>query len=789
MQKNSQKYIGKNVLRFEDERLLSGNGVYTSDIMFSETLHLSFLRSNTAHGKIISINKLKALEIKGVHGIFTYEDFKEVPPIKSTSRMKNYFATNQNILCSDKIRYVGEPIAVIVAENRYIAEDAAELIEIEIKNLDPVIDTLEAMKSRSTILHDEIKSNVILERNFNSGDKSFLDDKNLLSVKNVFKMTRKSPVSMETRSYICNIDKITKVLTLYSSTQVPGVIKDALNLFLKIPGNKLNVIAPDVGGGFGGKASLYPEEIITVLLCQKFKRPIKWVSDRFEDFMSTSQGFEEVMEVELFFKPTGQFIGLDGKIIGDVGSYSIYPWTAALEPMQVAGFLQGPYKIDNFKANVKCVVTNKPPTGPYRGVGRPAAVFAIERLVDMASKKLKVDPAKLRLQNMIDKKDLPYRIGSGIVWNKAGFKECLKSALKTSKYEKIKKTKSNENLNWIGIGIASYGELTGIGSKISVAPGMPLNTGTETGTIEIDSTGSISGTFAIASHGQGLETTLAQIIAETLGTKPEDIKINQGNTSLIKHGTGTYASRSAAIAGSVAIKSTKKLKRQIIKIASYIFETSTKNIHINDGFIFQKDTNKKISFYDLAKAVYSDMETLPIKLRKPLVVSETYDPIFGATTTATHIAFVEINAETYKVKIKDYVVSEDCGKIINPMIVDGQVQGGVAQGIGAALYEELKYDETGQLQTASLADYQIPTSSETINMKIEHIENFLPDNLGKFKGMGEGGTIGATAAIANAVSDAISHLNIEITELPISQDKLYNLINMKEKQNELKFRK
>ena len=777
MQKNSQKYIGKNVLRFEDERLLSGNGVYTSDIMFSEMLHLSFLRSNTAHGKIISINKIKALEIKGVHGIFTYEDFKEVPPIKSTSRMKNYFATNQNILCSDKVRYVGEPIAVIVAENRYIAEDAAELIEVEIKNLDPVIDTSQATKSGATILHDEIKSNVILERNFNSGDKNFLDDKNLLSVKNVFKMTRKSPVSMETRSYICNIDKITKVLTLYSSTQVPGVIKDALNLFLKIPGNKLNVIAPDVGGGFGGKASLYPEEIITVLLCQKFNRPIKWVSDRFEDFMSTSQGFEEVMEVELFFKPTGQFIGLDGKIIGDVGSYSIYPWTAALEPMQVAGFLQGPYKIDNFKANVKCVVTNKPPTGPYRGVGRPAAVFAIERLVDMASKKLKVDPAKLRLQNMIDKKDLPYRIGSGIVWNKAGFKECLKSALKTSKYEKIKKTKSNENLNWIGIGIASYGELTGIGSKISVAPGMPLNTGTETGTIEIDSTGSISGTFAIASHGQGLETTLAQIIAETLGTKPEDIKINQGNTSLIKHGTGTYASRSAAIAGSVAIKSTKKLKRQIIKIASYIFETSTKNIHINDGFIFQKDTNKKISFYDLAKAVYSDMETLPIKLRKPLVVSETYDPIFGATTTATHIAIVEINAETYKVKIKDYVVSEDCGKIINPMIVDGQVQGGVAQGIGAALYEELKYDETGQLQTASLADYQIPTSSETINMKIEHIENFLPDNLGKFKGMGEGGTIGATAAIANAVSDAISHLNIEITELPISQDKLYNLVN------------
>ena len=776
MNNESKKYIGKNVLRFEDDRLLSGKGVYTSDLNFPDQLHLCFLRSDTAHGKIRSINKDKAEKLKGIFGIFTHEDFKDVPPIKSPSRMKNYYATNQNILCVDKVRYVGEPIAVIVADNRYIAEDAIELVEVEIENLEPVINVKDSIKYNSAILHNEIKSNTILERTFNKGDIQFKRDEKILSVKNNFSMTRKSPVSMETRSYVCNIDKINDALTLYSSSQVPGVIKDALCQFLKIPGNKLNVVAPDVGGGFGGKASLYPEEIITVLLCQKFKRPIKWISDRFEDLMSTSQGFEEIMEVELFFKSSGEFIGLFGNIFGDVGSYSIYPWTAALEPMQVAGFLQGPYKIDNFNVNVKCVVTNKPPTGPYRGVGRPAAVFAIERLIDIASKKLKIDPAKLRLQNMIDKKDFPYKIGSGIVWDKAGFKNCLKSALKIIKYKKFKKINNKNNKNWIGIGIASYGELTGIGSKISVAPGMPLNTGTETGIIEIDSTGSISATFGIASHGQGLETTLAQIIAEMLGAKLEDIKINQGNTSFIKHGTGTYASRSAAIAGSVAIKSSKKLKQQIIKIASHIFETNKKNIHVNEGFIFEKNTNKKISFHELARAVYSDMETLPIKLRKPLIALETYDPIFGATTTATHIAVVEIDSETYKIKIKDYVVSEDCGKVINPMIVDGQVHGGVAQGIGAALYEELRYDESGQLQTATLADYLLPTTCEVPNIKIEHIEKFLPDNLGKFKGMGEGGTIGSVAAIANAVSNAISHLNIEITELPISRDKLYNLI-------------
>ena len=776
MLKKPSKFIGKNVLRFEDDRLLSGNAEYTSDIKFNNLLHLTFLRSNISHGKIISINTKNAKKLEGVHGVFTYKDFENIPPIKPNSRMKGYHATSQYILCNDKVRYVGEPIAVILAENRYIGEDAAEQIEVDIEDLDPVIDTLKASEPSSAIVHHEINSNIILERNFSNGNGDFLNSQNILSVKNLFKMKRKSPVSMEPRSYVCNFDKRSQILTLFSSTQVPGVIKDALSLFLKIPGNSLNVVAPDVGGGFGGKASLYPEEIITVLLCQKFKRPIKWVSDRFEDLMSTSQGFEEIMDVELFFSKSGYFKGLKGNIIGDVGAYSIYPWTAALEPMQVAGFLQGPYKIENFKANVKCVVTNKPPTGPYRGVGRPAAVFAIERLIDMAAKKLKIDPAKLRLLNMIDKKDLPFKIGSGIVWDKAGFKECLKSALKLIDYKELRKSQKKNSVNWLGIGIASYGELTGIGSKISVAPGMPLNTGHESSTIELDSTGSISANFAIASHGQGLETTLAQIIADVIGTRPEEIKINQGNTSLIKHGTGTYASRSAAIAGSVAIKTGKKLKNQIVKIASYLFNTSKSNIEIKDGFINQKQTNKKISFSELARAVYSDMELLPINLRKPLIFTETYDPIFGATTTATHIALVEINSDTYKTTIKNYIVSEDCGKVINPMIVDGQVHGGIAQGIGAALLEELKYDENGQLQTATLADYLIPTPKEVPNIKIEHIENFLPNNLGKFKGMGEGGTIGATAAIANAVSDAVSHLNVEVTELPISPDKLYNLI-------------
>ncbi|MDB9998768.1 molybdopterin-dependent oxidoreductase, partial [Alphaproteobacteria bacterium] len=533
-------------------------------------------------------------------------------------------------------------------------------------------------------------------------------------------------------------------------------------------------------GGFGGKGSLYPEEIIVAYLSKKFKKPVKWTSDRLEDIMSTSQAFEEIIDAKLSFNSDGKFVSLEGNVIGNIGAYSIFPWTGALEPVQVIGFLPGPYDIKNFHGNVKCVVTSKSPTGPYRGVGRPAAVFVLERLVDMAAKLISMDPIEIRLKNLINSQDLPYRIGSGIIWNDAGFKECLIKAKNSELFQKMMEYKSNKKIDkWVGYGIATYAELTGIGSKISVAPGMPINTGSETATIEIDGTGSVTGTFAIASHGQGLETTLAQIIADELGVKPDDVKVIHGDTAKAKHGTGTYASRSAVIGGGAAIKSVRTLKNKILKVAAHLFNTDPNNIQIEDGIISSLNTNKSINFSELAEAVYSDMETLPVELRESLNATESYDPIYGATTTATHIALVEIDKQTFNIKVLKYIVSEDCGKVINPLIVDGQVHGGVAQGIGVALLEELNYDEEGQLTTANLVDYKIPTASEIPKIDIFHLENFLPDNIGKFKGMGEGGTIGAPAAIANAVADALSEYQIEINELPINQERLYHLLKNK----------
>ena len=774
------KYVGKSVERFEDPKFLTGNAQYVADISFEKMLHLMFVRSDQSHANIKSINYKKALEIDGVVDILTHESFFELIQITSPSRMSNYFATYQDIVAKTKVRYVGEIIAVIVANNRYLAEDALELIEIDYEILDPVVNPEEAMNKASAVLHDEIGSNIILDRTFSNGNMNISETKNLKTVSGKFKLSRKSPVAIENRSYLSNYNIGSDKITLYSSTQVPGVIRDALCKILSMPGSKVRVIAPDVGGGFGGKGSLYPEEIIVAYLSKKFKKPVKWTSDRLEDIMSTSQAFEEIIDAKLSFNSDGKFVSLEGNVIGNIGAYSIFPWTGALEPVQVIGFLPGPYDIKNFHGNVKCVVTSKSPTGPYRGVGRPAAVFVLERLVDMAAKLISMDPIEIRLKNLINSQDLPYRIGSGIIWNHAGFKECLIKAKNSELFQKMMEYKSNKKIDkWVGYGISTYAELTGIGSKISVAPGMPINTGSETATIEIDGTGSVTGTFAIASHGQGLETTLAQIIADELGVKPDDVKVIQGDTDKAKHGTGTYASRSAVIGGGAAIKSVKILKDKILKVAAHLFDTDPNNIQIEDGIISSLNTNKSINFSELAKSVYSDMETLPVELRESLNATASYDPIYGATTTATHIALVEIDKQTFKIKVLKYIVSEDCGKVINPLIVDGQVHGGVAQGIGVALLEELNYDEEGQLTTANLVDYKIPTASEIPKIDVFHLENFLPDNIGKFKGMGEGGTIGAPAAIANAVADALSQYQIEINELPINQERIYHLLKDK----------
>ncbi|QIE47298.1 xanthine dehydrogenase family protein [Pseudohalocynthiibacter aestuariivivens] len=772
------KYIGEKVKRLEDPRLLTGAGRYVADIRMNRMVHLAFVRSDQAHARILSVDADDARAMPGVIAVFTAEDFAYIPDLSAPSRMKDYHATHCPVLARDVVRYVGEPVVVVVARDRYVAEDAAMQVTVDYDTIDATSDPVEAIKPGAVALHDTVPGNLVLERTFATGDAPADIAAAPHVVEGRFRLHRKSPLAIENRAYVADYDRGRDAITLYGSTQVPGVVRDELARLLDLPGNRLRVVAPDVGGGFGGKGSVYPEEVIVTALARQLERPVKYVSDRLEDLTSTSQGFDEIVEARLGFDTEGRFLALDAEIIGDIGAYSITPWTAALEPVQVASFLPGPYRTPAYRGRVRGVCTPKPPTGPYRGVGRPMAVFALERLVDMAAAKLGMDPAEIRRRNLVRPQDFPFRIGSGIRWDHSGFAECLEKAVEVADITgfRARQAKARTEGRWLGLGIGTYAELTGIGSRIAVAPGMPINTGAETASVRIDATGSVTAVFATASHGQSLETTLAQIVAEELGVRPADVTVVQGDTGTTAHGTGTYASRSAVIGGGAAIVTTRTLLKKVKRVAARLFDVTPEEVETGNGEIYVPETNHRIGFGDLARAVYSDMTTLPMEAREVLEAQGNYDPFLGTTTAATHIAEVEIDAETLAIRLTRFLVAEDCGRMINPMVVDGQVHGGVVQGIGVALLEELHFDEAGQLLSASLADYLVPTSAEVPKLEVHHLETELPDNPGGFRGMGEGGTIGAPAAIANAVADAVAHLGLGINELPITPSKLNRLI-------------
>ena len=715
----------------------------------------------------------------GVIGVYTAREFDGlIEPLHATSRMPDYHSTALYPLAREKVRYVGEPVVAVVTESRSIAEDALDRIEIAYEPLEALVDPERAVLEGAPLLHEEAGTNVLAIREFARGDIADAMAVAAMWVGGRFRFRRKAPVALEPRACLAEYDRGRRLLTLRVVTQIPGILRDVLADLLKLPGYSVRVIAPNMAGGFGGKASLYPEEIVVSMLARRLGRAVRWSANRQEDFVSTTHGFDEIVEAELGLDGHGQIMALAAEIIGDIGAYSIYPWIAALEPVQVASFMPGPYRVPTYRGRVRAVATCKTPIGPYRGVGRPISTFVMERLIDMAARRLSIDPVELRLRNLIRADEFPYRVASGIVWDRSGFVDSLTSACQAIGYNQLREEQARARAEgrFVGIGIATYAELTGIGSRISAAPGMPINTGTETATIRLDSTGAVTGSFGVASHGQGLETTLAQVIADELGAQIDDIQILQGDSAVVAHGTGSYASRSAVLAGGAATLAARLLKEKMIRAASHLLEAAADDIEAADGRVFVAGTDRSLTFRELAKAIYSEMGRLPREAREEMEITKVYDPYFGTTTCATHIVALEIDPETYKVTLRHYVVAEDCGRLINPMIVDGQIHGAVAQGIGAALFEEIVYDEAGQLLTASLADYGIPVASEVPAITTRHLETESSSTVGGFRGMGEGGTIGAPAAIASALADALAPFGAEIFELPMTPERLFRLV-------------
>ena len=776
------QFVGAKVVRREDPRLLSGAGNYVADIKRHGMLHMAFRRSDHAHAAIRNIDVEAALALPGVVAVYTGGDIAAMAnPYQATSRMKNYQATFIPPLAVNKVRYVGEAVVAVVAESRYVAEDALALIDIDYDPLTVLVDPEEALKSGAPKLHDDLESNILAEREFARGEVDDAFESAAATAGGRFHFTRTTPVTIEARAAVAEYDKGTRSLTLHCTTQIPGIVRDKLSEIFDLPGPRIRVIAPDVGGGFGGKTSLYSEEIVACAVSRALGRPVKWVSDRMEDLMTTGHAFDEVVYADIAVADDGAIVGLKADVIGDVGAYSIYPWTATIEPVQVVSFMPGPYRIENYAARVRSVATNKTMTGAYRGVGRPISVFVMDRLLDMAARKIGMDPAEIRRRNLVNDDEFPYKAASGLVWDKSAFQACLREAKDGIGYDDLRREQESARAEgrWVGIGVASYAELTGVGSRIAVAPGMPINTGTETCNVAIDSTGAVTASFGIASQGQGMETTLAQVVAEELGVKVEDVDVILGDTSAVSHGTGTYASRGAVFGGGAGTLAAQAVREKIVRVAGHLLEAAEEDIETGDGNVWVKGTDRAMTVRDLARALYSDMGRVPKDMRDEidnLEATKVYDPFFGTTTAATHMCLVEIDPETYKVGIGKYIVVEDCGRVINPMIADGQAHGGVAQGIGVALMEEVVHDDNGQVLTASLVDYVVPSAVEVPSMDVVHVEAEVPGTIGGFRGLGEGGTIGAPACIANAISDALSPLGIEITEIPATPERIFRLV-------------
>jgi carbon-monoxide dehydrogenase large subunit len=775
-------YVGRPVRRVEDARLLVGLGRYVDDRAPAHALHLAIRRSDQPHARIVRIDASAARAIPGVHGVYAWPDVAGlVRPAVAISRMPGYQPTPIPALADGVVHYVGEPVVAVLASSRYVAEDAAECIEIDYEPLPFAGDPTVAAEPGAPRLHAGLASNVLVERAFVRGEVAAAFEQAAHVVAAELRFHRKAPLAMEPRCCVAEPDPGRDALTLYTSTQVPGVLRDALAGLLDLPGNRLTVIAPDVGGGFGGKTSLYAEEMLACALARGTRRPVRWTADRLEDLQSTSQAFDERVHAELAIDAHGRFLALRADVVSDVGAYSIYPWTAGIEPVQVISFMPGPYRIACYQGRVRAVATPKAPTGPYRGVGRPTSTFAMERLVDLAAAALSIDPAELRRRNLVGPGEFPYRVASGLVWDRSGFQESLALALEASGYAaaRTRQAQARREGRWVGIGLATYAELSGIGSRISASPGMPINTGTDTCTLELDSTGSFRAAFGCASHGQGHETTLGQILADALGVPLESIRVVTGDSAAVPHGTGSYASRTAVISGGAAILAARELRARMLRVAAHLLDATPEVLRIDGGTITGPLEGRSLSVRELANALYSQMGRVPPDVREEMVVTRVYDPVMGTTTSATHVAEVELDLKTCRVVLVRYTIAEDCGRIINPMIVEGQTLGALAQGIGAALMEEVVYDESGQLLTASLVDYVVPTAPGMPPVEIRHVPGEVTTNIGGFRGMGEGGTIGSPAAIANAVSDALAPLGVAVSELPVTPDRLFRLVSQR----------
>ena len=758
--------IGASVLRNEDERLLRGRGQFIADIALPDLHDVAFLRSPVAHARIRSIDIPEGAEGR----VFTWAHLTGVKPIRAVASAPGFRPSDWTPLARDKVRFAGEALAMCVAPTRALAEDLAQSVSVEFEDLPVVVDMERAMEPGAPKVHEEWPDNIVLKTEIAAGDVDAAAAGAAVAVTREYRMNRQAAVSLEGRGVVAYLDRRLDELVVYSSTQFPHVIRTALAECLGLEERRLRVIAPDVGGGFGVKNNLQPEEVALAALALRADHPVRWIEDRREHLIAAAQAREHRYRVTAYADSGGRILGLDALIMVDSGAYSVWPWTAAMEAGMVLGILPGPYDIRDYRARAFTLATNKPPLGPYRGVGRPGACFAIERTIDEIARAVGREPHEVRAENMVKPEAMPYRSVTGKLYDSGDYAQAVDKAAALIDIEGIRRRQraGEPDGRLIGVGFGSYTEQTAHGTEEWVTRGLPVVFGYEPATARLTPDGDLVLFVGIQCHGQGLETTLAQVAHEELGVDPARVAVRHGDSSVSPYGMGTFASRSMVMAGGAVSRACRLLGEKIARIGAHLLQVPVSEVTLGDARVAGRGAS--VGFAEIAAAACLHPERLPPDEEPGLEVNAVYQPEVGsgAFAYATHAAVVAVDAEVGAVEILDYVVVHDCGTIVNPMILEGQIVGGAVQGIGTALYEEVPYDENGQPLASTFMDYVLPGAAEVPNIRIAHTQTPSPHTAYGIKGMGEGGAVAPPAAIANAVTDALRALGAEANETPVT---------------------
>ncbi len=756
-------WIGRRLPRLEDPALLKGGGSYVAD-RASKAAAVCFVRSPVARGTIVDI------EIPSDATVFTGRDLVDVKRIRPILHRPDYVAIGQPILPVDRVSFCGQAIAVVVADDPALAEDIAEQVFVDIDVADAIIDFEAALAPDATPVHPETASNVLVEGRMKTQelDKAFADAAEIVTLD--VRSHRQSAAPMENRGGLAEYDAGSGRVTLTASVQMPHMLRTGIADTLGMPESDLRVIAPDVGGGFGQKVSLFPEYVVLVWLARKLKRSVAWIEDRRENLLASAHSRDQAFSLRGAFAGDGRLLGLDADLRSNIGAFSCYPVTCGVEPLMAFAELPGPYDFAEYGVRSRGVTTNTCMMAPYRGVSRPTLTFSMERMMDVAAKRLGIDAAEIRRRNLI--KTFPHRSPTGLVYDEGSYLQAMEVALDAADLPAFRERQAamRERGRYLGVGLSVFSERTGYGTPAYAARGMEIVPGYEIVDCSMDPSGDVVLRIGSSPHGQGLKTSLAQLVSDELGIEPQRIRIISGDTDATPYGWGTFASRSMVIAGGASKLAAGKVAVKLKTIAATLMETSPDNIELKDGWARVSHSNQAMEIGALARAAYHQSHRFK-GLLPGLHESAVYDP-GGTFSNACHVAMVEVDIETGGVRIERFLVAEDAGVLINPMIVDGQITGGVAQGIANALFEEIVYDDTGNLLTASFADYLPPTAAEIPQIEIMHMETVSPESVTKAKGVGEGGAIGAPAAIVNAICDALSPFGIELFELPATPQRI-----------------